>query len=359
MEEIKIVKSENKLEELNKNEIVFYVQNPYNFYYNVILKNNEEKLVSSLTSSSSFLFHTPIGINEMQLLAFLRTSKHIHLTHTNIIDVIINKKIPYYNKKKYQLSLKKLYSLIDYKKYKKCEKKIFSSLLLSLNFVNNIKGYYIILPICEDVFIVYHEKEGEREKEKSDSDDIILEKIPEMLYDEKAENIISKRLPLFKNGESKNPQDINFINTLENHIIDNINNDKKIKLNSFCHKKEKKFYLVNIDFIYENDNIYLVEYDKDLNYEDKILLLEKVKFLNIEKNEIIFGKFNKKDEMKKINKFLFCIKKLWSYGYLFDDYGYNYYLEEKKIPKNNIKIPKWLKENNVDDLIMYIDGQLE
>ena len=349
MEEISIIKSENKLKNDNKN-IIFYIQNPYNFYYNIeVKKENVKSVKSSLIS-----YHSPIGINEMQLLAFLRTSSHIHLSHTDIVDVILNKKVPYYNKKKYQLSLKKLYSIVDYKKHKKCEKKILPTLKECIDFVSAIKGYYIILPVTDDIFIIYHEKESDK-KDEGKENNIPIHKIPQLLYDEKAENIIHKKLPLFK--ENGVPQNIDFIHTLDNHIIDNINNEKKLKLNSFCHKKEKKFHLFNIDFIHKDNNIYLVEYDNDINYRDEILLLSGIKFSISLKSEGIFNITNKYDDIQK-KKFLFCIKKLWSYGYLLDDFGYNYYLEEMKILKEHIRIPGWLKENNIDDLIVYIDGQL-
>ena len=307
-----------------------------------LFNNNNNIELSDIKNikNNKLLKHKLLNIHKTELVKYLKENKKIYLLDTNYKDLIINNQLPYLDYDDLKQDLKFLYKDENFEKAREGEKKIvFDKLIKAVTYAKELsdkKINFVLLVIDKNLFLIYHpdtdedidivdveDKKGENYKE-----------IIEFLFGDEMENIIHKKLPL--TDEENNVRNFDFINGLDNYIIDNINPEHKISLNGHTNTRNKNIKVSNneidFDIVYQYKNlcqILIKHKDKEIKLKEDFYMPE--------------GETN-------LDKMANSLNLLWIGGHLMSDYDYNYYAKYDIILFNDIRLPKWFRSGDNEDM---------
>lgn len=293
--------------------------------------------------NNKLLKHKTINIHKTELVKYLKNNKKIYLSDTNYKDLIFNDHLPYLDYDDLKQDLKILYQDEKFEKIRKCEKKlIFDQLSKAIGYAKKLsenKINFILLVVEKNLYIIYHPETEIDTKEETTED---YKEIIEILFGEELENIINKKLSLC--NENEKARDFDFVNGLDNYIIDNINCDYKISLNGHKNNRCKNTKIDNKD----------IDFDIVFQYKQLCQIIIKYKNREIKLKEDFYlpGNENNLDRMAN------SLNLLWVNGHLMSDYDYNFYMKYDKILFNDIRLPKWFncKDNKeLNNLFKFIE----
>ena len=291
-------------------------------------------------TNNKLLKHKLINVSKIDLVKYIRDNKKIYLFDTSYKSLILNNHLPYLDYDDLKQDLKYIYCDEDFKNKKEEDRKIvFDTLTKAINYAEELsknKIEFVMLVIAKNLYVIYHKNNffpNRRDLDLSDEKDN-YKQIIEYLFGEEVENIINSKLSLV--DKKGNKRDLDFIHSLDNYIIDNINSDYKISLNGHKNMRDKEKKVSNNDIDFDILYNYKNKCQINLIYKDKTIKLQEDFFLP------------EKDE--HLDKIAYMLNFLWVSGYLMSDYDYNYYMKYDIILLNDIKLPNWFKSDNLDDL---------
>jgi len=288
-------------------------------------------------TNNKLLKHKLINIHKVELVKYLKENKKIYLSDTDYKNLIINDHLPYLDYEDLKQDLKILYKDKSFDTARIGEKKVvFDQLTNAISYakvLTNNKIKFVLLVIDKNLFLIYHQdnKNSMVDYEMKEEN---YKEIIEFLFGDEMENIINKKLPLC--DEKGNARNFNFINGLDNYIIDNINQENKITLNGHTNTRNNDIKINNNDIDF--DVIY--QYKKSC----QIIIIYKDKQIKIKED---FYMPNSEDNLDKL---ALSLNLLWVGGHLMSDYDYNFYIKHKKILFNDIRLPEWFNCVNKKEL---------
>ena len=262
-----------------------------------LFNNNNNIELSDIKNikNNKLLKHKLLNIHKTELVKYLKENKKIYLLDTNYKDLIINNQLPYLDYDDLKQDLKFLYKDENFEKAREGEKKIvFDKLIKAVTYAKELsdkKINFVLLVIDKNLFLIYHPDTDE------DIDVVDVE-------DKKGENYINPEHKISLNGHT---------NTRNKNI--------KVSNNE-----------IDFDIVYQYKNmcqILIKHKDKEIKLKEDFYMPE--------------GETN-------LDKMANSLNLLWIGGHLMSDYDYNYYAKYDIILFNDIRLPKWFRSGDNEDM---------